>query len=205
MIEYPPLFESLIQHLAKLPGVGRRGAERMALSLLKQDGAALDSFARVLASLSRELRACKTCGFMTQDADCVVCCNTGRNQKLLCIVETHADVIAFEKSGGFNGVYHVLGGKLSPLKGVTPQQLNLATLRSRVESQGMEEVILATSPDVEGDATALYIQDLLKNSCCRLTQIGRGLPNGSTLGVADGGTLRLALESRRNVRPGLSS
>lgn len=197
MAEYPPLFESLIQHLTKLPGIGRRGAERMALALFTQDRATAQGLGGVLSRLHGELRSCKSCGFMTQEEQCSICLSPVRDQNLLCIVETQADVVAFEKSGGFRGRYHVLGGKLSPLKGISPSQLNLFSLAGRIQSQGIEEVILATSPDVEGDATALYLMEILTPLKCRITQIGRGLPNGSSLGIADSGTLRQALESRR--------
>lgn len=197
MTEYPPLFESLIAHLSKLPGIGRRGAERMALAIFREQPATARALGGVLSTLHAEIRSCKTCGFMTQQELCSICLNPNRDQKLLCVVETHADVVAFEKSGGFSGRYHILGGKLSPLKGISPDQLNILSLRARIQAEAVQELILAVSPDVEGDATALYLMELLSSSNCRISQIGRGLPNGSSLGVADSGTLRLALETRR--------
>ncbi|MGF1573046.1 MAG: recombination mediator RecR [Sumerlaeia bacterium] len=197
MTEYPPLFEALIAHLSKLPGIGRRGAERMALAIFREDPQMAKGLGSVLANLHKEIRSCNSCGFMTQQQLCSICLSNTRDSALLCIVESHADVMAFEKSGGFSGRYHILGGKLSPLKGISPDQLNLRTLPNRIREQGIQEIILGTSPDVEGDATALYLMELLSEFNCRITQIGRGLPNGSSLGVADSGTLRLALETRR--------
>lgn len=195
--KFPQAIEHLVQALTKLPGVGRRGAERMAFSLLKQPEAVSKSMANSLSALHQRIDECEKCGFLTEDGVCAICSDSGRDQTQLCIVEDDLDVFAFEKSGGIAGLYHVLGGCLSPLKGITPSDLSFQLLMKRLDELPIQEIIIATSPTVEGDATALYLNEILEDRDIRVTQIGRGLPMGGNLEYTDSGTLRLALESRR--------
>ena len=169
----------------------------MAFSLLVGDPERSRVLAETIARLRDEIGTCPTCGYFTELGSCPICEETARDRTILCVVERDMDVIAFERAGGFRGLYHVLGGVLSPLKGVTPDDLRIDGLLRRVRGGEVEELILATSPSVEGDATALYLSGELEASGVRITRIGRGVPMGGALDLADSGTLRLALEGRR--------
>lgn len=195
----PRALEALIVELGKLPGVGRRSAERMAFAVLGAPADQADSLAAALRRVHDEVGLCQRCGAYTDAGRCHVCDDPGRDGSMLCVVETPLDVVSFERAGGFRGLYHVLGGVLSPLKGVTPDDLRFGELDRRLAGGEIREVILATSPGVEGDATAIYTTQRLAPRGLRLTRIGRGLPMGGSLEHADGGTLRLALEGRRPV------
>lgn len=197
MAKYPEALENLIQSLTKLSGIGRRGAERMAFGLLKQSPDIASQIASALSELHEQLSTCEHCGFFQENGNCLMCSDDDRNSSLICVVEDPMDVFAFENSGGYSGLYHVLGGSLSPLKGVTPSDLSFDRLLERINESNIEEVIIAMSPNVEGDATALYLHELLEELKVSVTQIGRGVPLGGNLEYADSGTLRLALETRR--------
>ncbi len=198
MAKLPEALENLIGRLGRLPGVGRRGAERMAFALLaaKDDPTELS---RALGRLSEEVGNCETCGYFTDRGQCPVCSDSARDRSTICVVEDALDIVAFEKAGGYRGVYHALGGLLSPLKGVAPEDLRIAELAQRLNEGEFEEVILGTSPSVEGDATALYLSRTLAREGLTFTRIGRGVPMGGSLEMADGGTLRMALESRQGL------
>ena len=198
----PPLpraLEIAIAELGKLPGIGRRSAERMAFALLQADRNQVHELSAALVRLREEIGTCATCGYFTDQGACPICSDGNRDATSLCIVERDLDVVAIERAGGFRGLYHVLGGVLSPLKGVTPEDLNLASLFQRLAAGEFRELILATSPSVEGDATALYISSQLDGRELILTRIGRGVPMGGSLDLSDAGTLRLALEGRRSL------
>jgi recombination protein RecR len=198
----PQALEALIGELGKLPGVGRRSAERLAFALLEDNSNRASVLADVLQRVVQEVGECPECGFFADRDKCPFCSDPGRDDRMLCIVEDASDVAAFEKAGGFRGRYHVLGGVLSPLKGVGPDDLRMAGLFSRLakaadDGRPVEEVVLALPPSVEGDATALYIGAELRGGPTRLTRIGRGVSMGSSLEMTDAATLRLALEGRR--------
>lgn len=197
MAPFPKALEQLVTEFSRLPGVGRRGAERMAFALLTGESEQTVSLVRALERLHGDVGLCERCGFYTDEGRCAICDNPSRQAALLCVVETPLDVIAFERAGGFEGLYHVLGGSLSPLKGVTPDDLAMDALGRRIEENGVTELILATSPSVEGDATALYIARTYGREDLSITRIGRGVPMGGSLDLTDGATLRLALEGRR--------
>lgn len=194
----PSALEALIAELGKLPGVGRRSAERLAFHLLRTDEEKAMGLAEAIGRARQSVSTCLTCHFLTQDEHCPLCSDPRRDDASLCVVEQAQDVIAFEKAGGFRGRYHVLGGRLSPLKGITPEDLWLPDLFERIRAWpvSLDELILATSPSVEGDATSLYIQQVLAGMPCRMTRLGRGVPMGGALDSADPTTLRAALESR---------
>ncbi len=194
-IDYPESVGSLVEQLKALPGIGPRSAERIAIWLLqhpKSDPAAL---AGALTTAREEVTSCPTCGFFATASQCAVCDHPNR-EKTLCVVEQPTDVLPMERSGVFKGRYHCLGGRLSPLDNVTPDDLRLAGLVRRVDEEGLSEVILALGADVEGEATASYISDLLRGKC-RISRLAQGLPVGGGLEHADALTLARAFEGRR--------
>ena len=196
-IDYPPAVTDLVQELKRLPGVGPRSAERIAIWLLQHPKAAPLELARRLERAKDEVRACAVCGFFISGESCVVCDHPTR-EPVLCVVEQATDVLPLERSGVFRGRYHCLGGKLSPLDNVTPEDLRISSLFDRLEREPVEEVILALSADVEGEATANYLAGLL-GTRCRVTRIAQGLPAGGGLEHADALTLARALEGRRGI------
>lgn len=195
----PQSVQTLINELAKLPGIGRKSAERMALGLVTGPVDSAQALERAIASMRDRVGICPECGYFTEDDLCPACSDPRREEHLLMVVERAMDVVAFEKAGGFPGRYHVLGGHLSPLKGITPKKLNLDSLYQRVRLESLTELILATSPSVEGDATALFIAREVQRAGLSITRLGRGVPMGGSLEFADSGTLRLAVESRRSL------
>lgn len=199
MSELPAALQQLIGELGKLPGVGRRSAERMAFALLASEAEEVAPLAGALVRLHEEVGLCDVCGYYTDRGICPVCADPRRDDSLLCVVDMPVDVIAFERTGGFSGRYHVLGGVLSPLKGIGPSDLNIAALQRRLREGGVAEIILANSPSVEGDATAHYLAQVLAREGVAFTRIGRGVPMGGSLDLTDSGTLRLALEGRRAI------
>lgn len=198
--EYPEAIEELADALGRLPGIGKRTAERLALALLEWPAENVQQLGRQLQELPDRIRHCDACGNLAEEALCRICRDPRRDSHTLCVVETARAVPVIEKTGRFRGLYHVLGGKLAPLDGVSADDLNLKGLYQRIGDLGVQEVILATGPDVEGEATAAYIQDELRGKfAVRLTRIARGLPVGADLSYADAATMALALESRREL------
>lgn len=194
----PTAVESLIAQLTKLPGVGRRSAERMALALVLGPPDRLEGLVEALQTARDSLSTCEVCGYFAENGQCAAC-GPGRDPAFIMVVEGAADVIALEKAAGFRGRYHVLGGHLSPLKGIKPEDLRIDALLRRLAVPEVRELILATSPSVEGDATALYIARHAERQGLEITRLGRGVPMGGSLELADAGTLRLAIESRRGL------
>lgn len=196
-IEYPERVVELIGELKRLPGVGPRSAERIAIWLLQGSGAEPGVLSRALLRAKDEVCSCGTCGFFAIKGHCAVCDHPAREQ-VLCVVEQATDVLPMERSGAFRGRYHCLGGKLSPLDNVTPDDLRIAQLLRRIDDEGIAEVILALGSDVEGEATANYLAGLLKGRC-PVTRLAQGLPAGGGLEHADALTLARALEGRRGL------
>jgi recombination protein RecR len=195
----PAALAALIERLVGLPGVGPKTAQRLAFHLLKaprEDAAAL---AEALVALKDRTRLCQRCFNLCEAELCGICTDARRDGSLLCVVEEINDLLAIEKTREFRGVYHVLGGSLSPLDGRGPEQIRAKELLVRLESSEVREVILATNPNVEGEATALYLLRLLKPLAVRVTRIARGLPMGGDLEYADEATLARALEGRREI------
>ena len=196
-----PVFEQLVQALKALPGLGYRSAEKIALHILVEKPQKTANLVDLLTSASEKLGACSTCGNLTEEKQCKICLSNERNDESLCVVEGVTDLHAMEQAGVFRGKYHVLHGKLSPIRGIGPEQLNLQTLRSRIDEGSVEEVILALGNDMEGEATCYYImQEILEGRSLRVSRIGFGLPSGGGLTYADETTLRSAMEGRQTMR-----
>lgn len=196
--DYPEPVKALTDELKRLPGVGARGAERMAIWLLQHPKADPLALADVLVKAKEAIVACEVCGFFATRGHCGICDDTGRDDGILCVVEQATDVLPIERSGAFRGRYHCLGGKLSPLDRVSPEDLRIPSLLKRIDAApGPIEVILAAGADVEGEATSNYLADLLRGRNCQITRIAQGLPAGGGLDHADELTLMRALEGRR--------
>jgi len=196
-LEYPAPLARLIDELRRLPGVGPRTAQRMAFHLLRSEPEANLRLAKALAELIDSVHPCGRCNAITDGELCDVCRDPGRSDRVICVVEEPHNLIAIERTRDFRGRYHVLHGALSPLQGVGPDELRLEGLLERVRAGGVEEVILATSPTVEGEATAVYLARLLKPLELRVTRIAMGIPVGSDLEWADEATMTQAIEGRR--------
>ncbi len=198
--DFPEPVRQLIGQLKRLPGIGPRSAERVAVWLLQNPKADPVALADVVRTAKENVRPCPACGFFATDEGCVVCDDPARDNHMLCVVEQATDVLPLERSGAFRGRYHCLGGKLSPLDRVSPEDLRIPELLRRVDAATEEiEVILALGSDVEGEATANYLADLLRGKNCRLTRIAQGLPAGGGLEHADELTLMRAMQGRRGV------
>lgn len=196
--DFPEPVKNLIGELKRLPGVGPRSAERIAMWLLQSPKADPPELAKAVMEARDTVIACPVCGFFATDGACQLCDDPKRDDQLLCVVEQATDVLPLERSGAFRGRYHCLGGKLSPLDRVAPEDLRIPPLLRRIEqAEGSIEVILALGADVEGEATANYLAGLLRGGKCRLSRIAQGLPAGGGLEHADGLTLMRAIEGRR--------
>ncbi|MCC6747254.1 MAG: recombination protein RecR [Deltaproteobacteria bacterium] len=189
----------LVRELAKLPGVGERTATRLAFHLLRAPESYAEQLAQAILEVRQKLRQCSICCQLTEQDPCALCADARRDAQLVMVVATPQDLLAVERAGGYRGRYHVLHGLLSPLDGVGPDELRIQPLLARVAQGGVQEVILATSPNVEGDATALYLSKLLKPLGPKVTRIASGVPIGGELEYADGITLHRAIEGRREV------
>ena len=197
MKSLPEPVVALVAALGQLPGIGPRSAERLALHLVQSEAGQVKQLAEAILNARERIGLCQTCGALTEAQPCVLCIDHRRDASILCVVETAVDVINVDKSGAFKGRYHVLGGKISPLNGVDPEDLRIAELESRLA--GVEEIILALGTDVEGDATSHYLSRRLGKTGVKVTRIAHGLPAGSGLEYADDLTLTRALEGRREL------
>ena len=189
----------LIDELKKLPGIGSKSAQRLAFHILRSSADDAEALAAAVRDVKASLRLCSICNNITDVDPCVYCSSPTRNQRLVCVVEEPTNIAAIEKTKHFNGAYHVLHGSLSPLHGIGPEQLRINNLISRVESGDVDEVILATNPTVEGEATAVYLSKLLKPLGVKVTRIAMGIPVGSELDFADEVTMSKSLENRREM------
>lgn len=196
---YPEPISKLIDSFTKLPGIGPKTAVRLAFFVLEMEEDDVLDFAKALVNAKRELTHCTVCGHITDQDPCSICQDESRDQTLICVVQDPKDVIAMEKMREFSGKYHVLQGAISPMDGIGPEDINVASLINRLKDEGVEELILATNPNIEGEATAMYISRLVKPSGIRMTRIAHGLPVGGDLEYADEVTLSKALEGRREL------
>jgi recombination protein RecR len=194
-----PAMETLIAELVKLPTVGRKSAQRLAFHLLRCDRAEAQALARAIEHMREAVRFCERCGNIAEASLCAICNDTSRDRSIICVVEEVTDLVAFERPSTFRGLYHVLGGCLSPLHGVTPEKLAIAPLMERLRSGEVREMIVATNPSVDGEATALYLAKLARPLGVRVTRIGMGIPIGSSVEFADEVTVQKALEGRREM------
>lgn len=196
---YPPSLEKLMDALAKLPGVGPKTAQRLAFHIMEQPGEEAALLAAAIGEVKEKLHFCPVCFNIAENEVCEICGDTQRVASVICVVESAKDIIPLEKSGSFRGYYHVLGGLISPMDGVGPGELHLKELLKRLEDNKVQEIIMATSSGVEGEATALYIGDLLRPLVPKITRIAQGLPVGGDLEYVDEITLARALQGRRDI------
>lgn len=199
MASLPVPLKRLVEQLSRLPGIGEKSATRLAFFVLREDTAYAEALAKAIVGLKREIRLCSQCLGFTEQEPCALCADPRRSAEVVCVVEDPADVLAIERAGDFRGRYHVLHGTLAPLEGVGPEQLKISELLARLGDGGVREVILATNPTVEGEATALYLAKLIKPSGVKVTRIAHGLPMGGDVEYADSVTLSRALEGRREM------
>lgn len=199
MAHYPDALGRLIQEFMRLPGVGPKTAQRLAFHVLRMEERDVLSLATALADAKRKIGRCSSCYNLADSQPCHICADSRRDRTVICVVEEANDLIAMEKTRTYHGLYHVLEGALSPLEGVGPEALRLPELLKRVKDGGVQEVILATNPTVEGEATAMYVARLLKPLALKATRIARGIPVGGDLEYADEVTLARALEGRREM------
>lgn len=193
---YPSSLEKLIECFKHLPSVGQKTAERYAMSLLENSQEEIEEFANSLIEAKSKIKFCRVCGNLSQDDKCIICNDNGRDHSVICVVQQPKDLIAIEKIGMYNGVYHVLHGAISPIKGILPENLNIDSLLQRID-ENTKEIIIATNSTIEGDTTALYIRKLLKDyNNITVTRLASGLPMGSNLDYADEITLTRALMGR---------
>lgn len=188
--------EQLAEQFARLPGIGRKTAHRLALHVLKMSHDEVATMAKALINVKDKVRYCTICSNITETDPCAICSNAKRERSFICVVEEPHDVLAIEKTNEFKGLYHVLGGALSPLDGIGPEELKIKELLQRLSNSTIEEIILALNPNVEGETTTLYLSRLLKPLGIKVTRIARGLPIGSNLEFADEATLSRAFEGR---------
>jgi recombination protein RecR len=196
--ERPGVIQHLIDEFAKLPGIGPKSAERMTHFLLNRDRSEALKLAEALKDLAEKTRPCKECFNLTEGETCSICRDSRRDRSIICVVEYPRDLSIFERLGTYRGVYHVLNGRLAPLDNIGPDKLTFDDLARRVRSGGVQEVILATSPNLEGDGTALFASNLLAGMGVKITRLARGLPSGSSLELASTQMLADALEGRRS-------
>jgi len=199
MANYPKILDNLISSLMKFPGIGRRSAERIAFYLVKADKEEATRLCEAIAKLKQGINLCKICNNLSENELCEICADSTRDHSMVAIVEEPKDLLALEKTGSFKGRYHVLMGTIAPLEGKGPDDIKVKELLSRINGQGIKEVIIATDSDTEGETTALYLTKLLKPLGVKVTRIGFGIPVGGSLEYADSSTLIHALDARREI------
>ena len=193
------LLENAVNEFARLPGVGKKTALRMVLHFLKQEVEEVESFSETISRMRRDIKFCQRCHNVSDADICSICANSLRNQRIICVVENIRDVIAIENTQQFSGTYHILGGVISPLDGIGPDQLQIESLISRLAKEQTEELVFALSPNIQGDTTIYYIQKKMQNLPCRVTTIARGIAFGGELEYADELTLGRSLQNRMPV------
>lgn len=199
MSYYPPTIVELIRCIAKLPGIGEKTAERLTLHLIGASRGEVEQLARALLAVKEKTRTCRQCFGLSDEELCPICADPARGNGQICVVEQATDMVAIEKSGAFRGRYHILQGALAPMDGIGPENLRIAELRRRVDSGGIEEIILATSPTVAGDTTAAYLARILAGTPLRISRIACGVPIGGDLKFIDQATLKRALDGRHGI------
>ena len=191
--------DELIEVFGKLPGIGKKSAMRIAFDILEKNEIEIENILSTIKDAYTSIKHCSICGNLCEGEICEICSSEKRDKSVICIVESVKDVIAFEKSETYNGLYHVLGGKIDPLNGVTIEDLNISELMKRLDEKDMEEVILALNPDMEGETTALYLIKMMKNKGVKVSQIASGIPMGGNIEFTDMATLGRSLEGRREI------
>ncbi|MBQ9960968.1 MAG: recombination protein RecR [Firmicutes bacterium] len=199
MKQYPRPLAKLIGELSKLPGIGYKTAQRLAFHILSLEDSEAQGLADAIAEAKREMKYCSVCGNLTDQDPCIICSDKSRREDVICVVESPKDVAAMERIKDFNGLYHVLHGVISPMDGIGPEDINLKSLIARLQQTDVKELIVATNPNIEGEATAMYIARLIKPAGIKVTRIAHGLPVGGDLEYADEVTLLKAVEGRREL------
>ena len=199
MSYYAAPLSKLIEQFERLPGIGRKTAQRLAFFVLDLPDGQAEEFAKIIVEAKKSMHHCSVCQNLTDSDICSICSNTARNRAVICVVEDPRDVVAFERTRDFDGLYHVLHGVISPMDGIGPDQIRIKELLKRVNDENISEIIMATNPDVEGEATAMYISRLLKPMGIKVTRIAYGIPVGGDLDYADEVTLARALEGRNEI------
>ena len=200
MSGFPISMKELILEFAKMPGIGPKTAQRLAFYILRASKADAEALSRAILKVKASVRFCRVCNNLSDEEICDICKSTSRDKSILCVVEEPNDIVTIEKAGNFNGIYHVLLGSLSPLDGIGPSDLKVKELLERVKKEHFKEIIIATDFNTEGEATALYLSKVLKNSGVRLTRVAYGIPVGSDLEYADQATIIKAFEGRREQK-----
>lgn len=198
-MKYPADLEKLISYYKKLPGIGEKSAERLAIATLEFKEEEIKDFSETLVNAKENLGRCTICGHITDEEVCSICQDEDRNKNTICVIEDYKSVFSFEKSGKFNGTYHVLNGLISPIDDIGPEDINLNTLINRVEKLEKPELILALKPTVEGEATTLYIKKILENKNVTISRLSYGIPIGAEIDYLDNVTLEKALEDRKKI------
>lgn len=197
---YPRVLEELINYLRKLPGVGEKTAERLALSLIELRKDELEDFSTIIKNLPSSLHKCKVCGHLSDEEICMICSSMVRDKNVLCVVEDYKSVFMFERVGSFKGVYHILDGLISPVDGITPDDINIASLVDRIKNSNKDvEVIIALKPSIEGETTTLYIKKILEKYNVKVSRLSYGIPMGVEIDYLDSLTLERALKDRKEV------
>ncbi|MBE6138640.1 MAG: recombination protein RecR [Firmicutes bacterium] len=199
MATYPKSLKDLIECFKKLPSIGEKSAERMAFATMNMDEGEIEFFAQSLLNVKNNIKKCQKCGNLTEAEYCEICNDNSRNSQILCVVESSKNVILFEKIGSYTGRYHVLDGLISPLDGITPNDINIKKLYERVEKEEIKEIIVAVKPSIEGETTALYISKMFENSPILVSKIAHGVPLGTDMEYIDSLTLEMALEDRKKI------
>lgn len=198
-MNYPRTILNLIECFKKFPGIGEKTAERLALATLNMDDDIVDLFSKSLKDSKTKIKKCSRCGSLTEDELCQICTDKTRDTSTLCVVEECKNVILFEKIGTFKGIYHVLGGLISPLEGINPEDIHIDKLINRIKDEHIKEVILAIRPSVEGETTALYIRKMLEGTDVKISKIAHGIPMGADIDYIDPLTLEMAIEDRTTI------
>ena len=198
-MKFPESLQKIIDFLKLLPGVGEKTAIRYAFSILKMNEETLNDFSKIIDNLKINITICPKCGTLSENNKCTYCDNDVRNNDIICVVENQKDVFVFEKNGFYNGKYHVLGGLISPMDGINPEDISIDSLMKRVKNDDVKEIILALRPGIEGNTTALYIKKILTDENVKVTQIAQGIPIGADIEYLDDLTLEMALENRNEI------
>lgn len=199
MKQYPKPLAKLINELSKLPGIGSKSAQRLAFHILALEDREAAQLAEAITTAKREMKYCSVCGNLTDEDPCAICSDSSRREDIICVVESPRDVMAMERIKEYNGLYHVLHGVISPMEGIGPEDINLKSLIQRLQANDVKELIIATNPNIEGEATAMYIARLIKPAGIKVTRIAHGIPVGGDLEYADEVTLLKSLEGRREL------
>ncbi len=199
MRQYPKPLARLINEMSKLPGIGSKTAQRLSFYILSLEDKEAEQLANAILTAKKEMKYCSVCGNLTDNDPCAICSDSARNSDTICVVESPKDVMAMERIREYNGLYHVLNGVISPMEGIGPEDINLMSLLKRLQTNDVKELIIATNPNIEGEATAMYIARLVKPSGIKVSRIAHGIPVGGDLEYADEVTLLKAMEGRREL------